>query len=188
MEVPSFPSRMYQTIVWSSTTTPFPSTMPTVVFDGACTKVPSNLWDGPSYRALTWLEYRCHSPGATAQASAAGGCVFQEGDRVFGCSLFGAYSDRVAVPVVQLRKIPDTMSFAQAAALPAVSLTALYALYLAGHYPPLSQPMKRRNTAILIHSAAGGVGSMAIQMSKQLGLHPIVGIVVVRTKLKPRWH
>ena len=100
---------------------------------------------------------------------------FNKGDRVFGCSLFGAYSTRIAIPAQQLRKIPESMSFAQAASLPAVSLTALYALHLAGHYP--SSGLKRKNTAILIHSAAGGVGSMAVQMAKQLGLHPIVGVV-----------
>jgi synaptic vesicle membrane protein VAT-1 len=96
------------------------------------------------------------------------------GDRVFGCSLFGAYSSRVLVPEMHLRKIPDGLSMAQAASLPAVSLTALYALFLAGHYPTKS---RFNNRAILIHSAAGGVGSMLVQMSKLLGLNPIVGVV-----------
>ena len=100
--------------------------------------------------------------------------VFQAGDRVFGCSLFGAYSDRVLVPKTQLRKIPGGVSTAQAAAIPAVSLTALYALQLAGAFPT---PCKYHNKAVLIHSAAGGVGSMLIQMSKILGLSPVVGVV-----------
>jgi synaptic vesicle membrane protein VAT-1 len=96
------------------------------------------------------------------------------GDRVFGCSFFGAYSSRVLVPKNQLRTIPRKMSTAKAASLPAVSLTSLYALFLAGHYP--SQSLFT-NKAILIHSAAGGVGSMLVQMSKILGLSPIVGVV-----------
>ena len=100
---------------------------------------------------------------------------FQRGDRVFGCSLFGAYSSRIAIPALQVRQIPPRLSFAQAAALPAVSLTALYALSLAGHDP--NRPTKYRNKAILIHSCAGGVGSMLVQMSKLLGLSPIVGVV-----------
>lgn len=99
---------------------------------------------------------------------------WKEGDKVFGVTLFGAYSSRVLVPSVQLRKIPSTLSFSQAAALPAVALTALYALELAGHYPT---PSKCSNKGILIHSAAGGVGSMLVQMSKILGLSPIVGVV-----------
>jgi synaptic vesicle membrane protein VAT-1 len=79
---------------------------------------------------------------------------------------------------------------AQAASLPAVSLTALYALVLAGNFVPsstslpsstcssrISSMSQPQNRAILIHSAAGGVGSMLIQMSKLLGLSPIVGVV-----------
>ena len=102
------------------------------------------------------------------------------GDRVFGCTLFGAYSDRVLVPCVQLRKIPDRLgSFAQAAAFPAVSLTALYALHLAGYFPVCPGGGGRArfaNQSILIHSAAGGVGSCLVQMSKILGL-TVVGVV-----------
>jgi NADPH:quinone reductase-like Zn-dependent oxidoreductase len=62
-----------------------------------------------------------------------------------------------------------------AASLPAVSMTALYSLYLGGRFP--SQECVPRNKSILIHSAAGGVGSMLIQFSKLLGLSPIVGVV-----------
>jgi len=99
---------------------------------------------------------------------------FKKGDRVFGCTLFGAYSSRVLVPQIQLKSIPAGISTQQAAALPAVSLTALYALFLAGQY---GNDFRLSKTAILIHSAAGGVGSMLVQMSKILGLSPIVGVV-----------
>jgi len=106
---------------------------------------------------------------------------FQVGDLVFGCTLFGAYSDRVLVPEIQIRKIPASMSVEQAAAMPAVSLTALHALSLAGHFPGQS---KYTNKSILIHSAAGGVGSMLVQMSKILGLYPIVGVVGSTSKVE----
>lgn len=107
---------------------------------------------------------------------------FQPGDRVFGCSLFGAYSSRVLVPAVQLRRIPTHLSTFEAAALPAVSLTALYALFLAGQYP-VPERCRSTNRAILIHSAAGGVGSMLVQMARLLGLHPVVGVVGRTTKV-----
>jgi len=100
---------------------------------------------------------------------------FKVGDQVFGVTMFGAYSSRVIIPDVQLRPIPKGLSTSQAAALPCVSLTALYALYLAGHFPLTKT--KSNNRAILIHSAAGGVGSMLVQMSKLLGLSPVVGVV-----------
>jgi len=98
----------------------------------------------------------------------------QPGDRVFGCSLFGSYSTRLIVPEVHLRQIPSGLTTVQAASIPTVALTALYALFLAGHYPG---PSPYSNKAILIHSAAGGVGGMLVQMSKHLGFSPIVGVV-----------
>ncbi|KAL7576931.1 hypothetical protein ACA910_006688 [Epithemia clementina (nom. ined.)] len=113
---------------------------------------------------------------------------FQVGDRVFGCSLFGAYSTRVLIPDMQLRKIPASLTMEEAASIPAVALTALYALFLAGQYFPSSGSdsgstnqeethLGSKNRAILIHSAAGGVGSMLCQMAKILGMSPIVGVV-----------
>lgn len=80
------------------------------------------------------------------------------------------------------------MSFSQAAALPAVSLTALYALHLGGRFSsaitddrspsdPTANTIAQSNRSILIHSAAGGVGSMMVQMAKLLGLSPVVGVV-----------
>ncbi len=93
---------------------------------------------------------------------------------MYGFSLFGAYSSRVLVPGRQLTVRPSCLSSEQAAALPAVAGTALHALSLAGFWP--EKPLYR-NTAVLIHSAAGGVGSMLIQMAKLLGCAPIVAVV-----------
>jgi NADPH:quinone reductase-like Zn-dependent oxidoreductase len=107
---------------------------------------------------------------------------FRKGDRVFGCTLFGAYSDRILIPTLQLRKIPDGISTREAAAIPAVSLTALYALFLAGVYP-VEPKLQYSNRSALIHSAAGGVGSMLVQMAKLLGMSPVVGIVGSSTKI-----
>jgi NADPH:quinone reductase-like Zn-dependent oxidoreductase len=101
--------------------------------------------------------------------------IFQVGDRVYGATFFGAYSTRCLVPSRQLRKIPPCLSFSDAASLPAVSMTALYSLYLGGRFPP--QDCVPRNKSILVHSAAGGVGTMLVQFSKLLGLSPVVGVV-----------
>jgi NADPH:quinone reductase-like Zn-dependent oxidoreductase len=110
---------------------------------------------------------------------------FKAGDKVYGCTLFGSYSSRILIPKGQMRKIPEKLSFADAASLPAVSLTALYCLSLAGHFPGKN---KFSNKAILIHSAAGGVGSMLVQMSKILGLSPIVGVVGSTKKVQEAKH
>lgn len=111
---------------------------------------------------------------------------FQVGDKVYGATFFGAYSTRCLVPSSQLRKMPKSMTFAQAAALPAVSLTALYTLHLGGRFSIATPENEDSNStkiiapsnrSILIHSAAGGVGSMMVQMAKLLGLSPVVGVV-----------
>ena len=100
---------------------------------------------------------------------------FQVGDQVYGATFFGAYSTRVLVPQTQLRKLPKGLTLSQAAAIPAVSLTAVYSLYLGGQFP--SHACVPTNRSILVHSAAGGVGSMLIQISKLLNLSPVVGVV-----------
>lgn len=99
---------------------------------------------------------------------------FSPGDQVYGFSLFGAYSSRVLVPGRQLVKRPKALTAEQAAAVPAVAGTALHALHLAGFWP---SPPLGRNRAVLIHSAAGGVGSMLVQMAALCGCAPIVAVV-----------
>jgi NADPH:quinone reductase-like Zn-dependent oxidoreductase len=105
---------------------------------------------------------------------------FVEGDEVFGFTMFGAYSNHILVPASQIRKKPTNLSLEISAALPAVAATALHALSLAGGYPG---PLVTRNKAALIHSAAGGVGSMLIQMCKLQGFSPVVAVVGSKHKI-----
>lgn len=94
---------------------------------------------------------------------------FTRGDAVFGFSLFGAYSRRLLVPGAQIRRIPTLrvsgrqLALDAAAGLPAVASTALHAIALAGGWP---QPLVSRCRAALVHSAAGGVGSMLLQVRR----------------------
>lgn len=95
------------------------------------------------------------------------------GDRVLGITFFGGYSSRLLAPARQLKKAPRRLRAEEAAALPAVAGTALHALSLAGFWPeaPLTQ-----NRCALVHSAAGGVGSMLVQMCKGAGCR-VVAVV-----------
>ena len=90
------------------------------------------------------------------------------GDDVFGVTRFDAYASHVTVPEHQLYHKPEHLSFEQAAGLPAVYLTAYHALF--------QQVIIRPKSNILIHSAAGGVGSALVQMAKLKG-HRVIGIV-----------
>jgi 2-desacetyl-2-hydroxyethyl bacteriochlorophyllide A dehydrogenase len=99
---------------------------------------------------------------------------FVKGDKVFGFTLFGAYSSKLLVPSRQIRKMPSMLKLEEAAALPAVAATALHSIALSGGWP--NSPIST-NKAVLIHSAAGGVGSLLIQMCKIIGYTPIVAVV-----------
>ncbi|MBB3213896.1 N-ethylmaleimide reductase [Herbaspirillum sp. Sphag1AN] len=84
------------------------------------------------------------------------------GDRVMGpLAGLGAYSDHVAVAASKLAVIPPSMDDIQAAAIPVAALTAWQALFDAGQL--------QRGQTVLIHGAAGGVGSFAVQFARQAG-------------------
>lgn len=81
---------------------------------------------------------------------------FKPGDRVLGVVRFGAFASHVALPAAYLRPIPHTWSMEQAASYPVQTLTAAYGLFEAGAFRP--------GQAVLVHSAAGGVGLQALQI------------------------
>ncbi len=93
---------------------------------------------------------------------------FSPGDKVFGITLFDAYATHVVVPQDQIFPIPDKISYEEAAGFPTVFLTAYYALYLLA--------VIHSGSTILIHSAAGGVGSALLQLCRQAGWRSI-GVV-----------
>lgn len=91
------------------------------------------------------------------------------GDRVMGCTRFGAYTTRIAVPASQLRPLPEDWSFKQGAAFLVQGLTVMYGLRQLGQ-------LDRGETA-LIHSAAGGCGQFALKVrrpAEQMGGFPII--------------
>src|SRR5262245_15477748 len=61
-------------------------------------------------------------------ASASRESRFRVGDHVVAVTRFGGYSELVAVPEVQVFKLPPTMSSVDAASVPVSFLTALYAV------------------------------------------------------------
>src|SRR3954454_19531442 len=88
--------------------------------------------------------------------------IFGPGDRVFGMPWFpraaGAYAEFVTAPSRQFARMPDGLSFEDAAALPLASLTAWQALADTAH-------VGEGNT-VLINGASGGVGHLAVQVAK----------------------
>lgn len=86
---------------------------------------------------------------------------FKAGDAVHGpLALTGAFAEYVVVKATALVHKPQAMNFAEAAGLPIAAATATAALN-AGNVGP--------GTKLLIHAAAGGVGSVAVQLAKARG-------------------
>ncbi len=91
------------------------------------------------------------------------GCTgrFKVGERVMVLLGGGGYAERVVVPEALAMKVPNALSFEQAAAIPEAFLTAREALFVSGQVAP--------GESVLIHAAAGGVGSAAVQLARAAG-------------------
>jgi NADPH:quinone reductase-like Zn-dependent oxidoreductase len=87
------------------------------------------------------------------------------GERVLAMPHFGGHSDVVCVSEAMILPLPDGMSFAEGASIPVVWLTAWHMLVELAHL--------KAGETVLIHSAAGGVGTAAIQICKKLGAQTI---------------
>jgi synaptic vesicle membrane protein VAT-1 len=92
----------------------------------------------------------------------------RDGRDVMAITRFGGYASRVVVPKHQIFPRPPGFSAAEAAAFPAVHLTAWYALF--------ELCKLREGMTLLVHSAAGGVGSALVALGKRAGCR-VVGVV-----------
>ncbi len=90
---------------------------------------------------------------------------FQPGDRVMAVPGLGAFAEYVAVPAHSLRKIPDNMDFATAAAFPMVYTTSYHALK--------QRAQLRPGETLLVLGAGGGVGMAAVELGKIMGARVI---------------
>ena len=103
------------------------------------------------------------------------------GDRVYGFTRFGAYRTVVIQDAAYLRRVPDSWSYAEVAALVVTGLTAWHGLVELGNV--------KRGRRVLVHSAAGGVGTAAMQICTSLGAPPtgVVGAASKATWLQERF-
>ncbi|MDP1739113.1 MAG: NADPH:quinone oxidoreductase family protein [Caulobacter sp.] len=83
------------------------------------------------------------------------------GDAVVGGAKLGGFAEFAVLPVAAIRRKPDRLSFAQAAAVGAAYLTAYVALVRRARLEP--------GEWVLVHGAAGGVGLAAVDLAKALG-------------------
>ncbi|NYV73442.1 type I polyketide synthase, partial [Streptomyces sp. UH6] len=90
-------------------------------------------------------------PGATG---------VRPGDRVMGL-VSGSFGDEAVADHRALTPIPADWTYAQAATVPSVYLTAYYAL--------VDLARVQENDTVLIHAATGGVGTATVQLARHLG-------------------
>lgn len=99
----------------------------------------------------------------------------QHGQKVLGYTRFGGYTSSIVVSERQLFACPEGWSFSECAGFPAVYFTAYHALHKVAKV--------ERGETLLIHSAAGGVGTALIQLARIAGCR-VVGVVGATHKIE----
>src|SRR6516165_871713 len=111
------------------------------------------------------------------EAVGTGVTEFKPGDRVAYCNgPLGAYAEVKVHPAERLVKVPEGISFEQAASMMLQGLTVQYLLRRMLYVP-------KAGDTVLWHAAAGGVGLIACQWAKALGIN-MIGTVSSEEKAK----
>lgn len=97
--------------------------------------------------------------GKNVQNFAIGDAVFARTDTL----RIGSFAEFIAISHTNLAKKPANLDFNQSASLPLVALTAYQAF--------TEKIQAKQGDKVLIHAGAGGLGSVAIQIAKNLGLY-----------------
>ncbi|MGZ4173524.1 MAG: NADPH:quinone oxidoreductase family protein [Solirubrobacteraceae bacterium] len=100
--------------------------------------------------------------------SAPEGAAVKAGDRVAALCMLGGFAEVAVAPEYLTFALPESLDFAQGASLVLNYHTAYFSLKLRGRL--------REGETVLVHGAAGGVGTAAIQVAKGLGARTI-GVV-----------
>jgi NADPH:quinone reductase-like Zn-dependent oxidoreductase len=151
---------------------PRPATGDVVVRVHAAGFVPDELdWPG------TWADRAgrdrtpsipAHDVAGVVTEVAYGTTGLSVGDRVFGLTDWhrdGAAAEYVAVEARNLARMPDSLTFTEAAALPLAGLTVWQALFVHGGLEP--------GQTVVVHGGGGATGSLAVQLARDAGAHVI---------------
>jgi NADPH2:quinone reductase len=105
-------------------------------------------------------------PGAevagTVVAAADG---FAPGDRVAAMTVLGGFAERAVAPPMLTFRLPEALDFAEGAGLVLNYHTVLFSLQTRGRL--------QAGETVLVHGAAGGIGTAALQVAKALGARTI---------------
>src|ERR1700761_5940721 len=118
-----------------------------------------------AYQMRVALPYTPGMDAAGVVRSCAPGADFRPGQRVAVLVPYGCWQEVINVPPERVLPLPDGMSFEAAAAAPLNYLTGLFAL--------VRRARALAGETLLVHGAAGGIGTAAVQLGKALGLRTI---------------
>jgi NADPH2:quinone reductase len=126
---------------------------------------PEVLQTRGEYQVKPPLPFVPGSEVAGVVRSAPDGAAVQAGDRVAAFCLLGGFAEVAVAPEFLTFKLPDALDFSQGAALILNYHTAYFALKRRGRLA--------EGESVLVHGAAGGVGTAALQVAKGLGARTI---------------
>ena len=98
-----------------------------------------------------------------------------EGDRVVTLLGTGGYAEYAVAPAAGLIPLPENLGFDEAAAVPLQGLTAYHIIKTSGAL--------KEGESVLVHAAAGGVGTLAVQVAKLLGAGTVIATASSPEKL-----
>jgi NADPH:quinone reductase len=138
-----------------------------VVVDVHCAGVafPELLQTRGQYQIKPPLPFVPGSEVAGVVRSAPAGAAVKTGDRVAAFCALGGFAETAVAPPFLTFALPDELDFAQGAGLILNYHTAHFSLHLRGRL--------RAGETVLVHGAAGGVGTAALQVAKGLGARTI---------------
>jgi NADPH2:quinone reductase len=122
-------------------------------------------------------EYQFKPPLPFVPGSEVGGIVrsapddapVKRGDRVAAFCMLGGFAEVAVAPAFFCMPLPDELDFAQGASLILNYHTAYFALRLRGRL--------KEGETVLVHGAAGGVGTAVLQVAKGLGASKTIAVV-----------
>ncbi|WP_149537706.1 quinone oxidoreductase family protein [Siccirubricoccus phaeus] len=156
-------------LVWEEVPLPHPKPGEVLVRHGAVglnyidVYFRTGLYKAPSMPVTIGME-----GAGTVEAVGDGVTELKVGDRVAYAGALGAYAEARALPADKVVKVPEGIDFTQAAAMMLQGMTAQFLV-------KRTYPVKKGD-AILVHAAAGGVGSILVQWAKHLGA-TVIGVV-----------
>jgi NADPH:quinone reductase len=123
------------------------------------------LQTGGEYQLKMPLPYTPGMDAAGVIRSAPPGTGLAAGQRVAVLLPYGCWQEVISVPAARVLPLPDDMSLEAGAATPLNYLTGLFAL--------ARRARAQAGETLLVHGAAGGLGTAAVQLGRALGLRTI---------------